>query len=145
MPTPTVMNSFKLGQVNGAHPIDFDTDTIKAVILTNAYSFSQAHEFLSDINANEVSGAGYTAGGIALAGKTVALDGNAVEFAHNDLTIAQNAAGFANGRHWAWIKDTGVAATSPLIMIMTEASDFGNVAGDLILDADPATGVLRWP
>lgn len=145
MPTPVIMDRFKLGQVNGAHPVDFDTDTIKVVVLNNAYSFSQAHEFLSDIASNEVAGTGYTAGGVAVAGKTVALDGSAVEFAHNDVTILQNAGGFSTGRYWAWIKDTGAAATSPIIMIMTEASDFGNVAGDLILDADPATGVLRWP
>jgi hypothetical protein len=36
-----------------------------------------------------------------------------------------------------------VDATSKLIMYMTEAADFGNVAGDLILDGSAVTGVLN--
>ena len=37
----------------------------------------------------------------------------------------------------------GNAATSPLIMYMTEGADFGNTTGDLILDASATTGVLN--
>lgn len=141
MATPVVYNQFKLKQNNG-NAINLATDTIKVMIVTSAYTPSLAHAFKSDIT-NEVSGTNYTAGGTAVSGVTLALDVNTVEWIHNDITWLQNAAGFANGRSFIWYKDTGVAATSPLIMYDQEASDFGNVAGDLILDGSATTGVLN--
>ena len=143
MGTPSVYANFKLRQHNG-NPIDLDTDTIKVMIVTSAYTFNATtHVFKSDLT-GEVSGTNYSAGGTAISGVTVALDGSTVEWIHNDITWTQSAgAGFSNGRSFVWYKDTGVAATSPLIMCQSEASDFGNVAGDLTLDGSAATGVLN--
>ena len=141
MSTPVVYNQFKLKQFNG-NAIDLDTDTIKVMIVTNAYVPSQAHDFKDDIT-NEVSGTNYVAGGTAIAGVTLALDGNTVEWIHSDIDWTQSASGFSNGRTFVWYKDTGAAATSPLIMYMQEAADFGNVAGTLTLDGSAATGVLN--
>lgn len=143
MPTPTVFPKFKLAQHNG-NAVDLDTDTIKVAWVTNAWTPNLAtNEFWGDISANEVSGTGYTAGGSAIAGVTLALDGNTMEWAHNDLSWAQNAAGFSNGRYAVWYKDTGVAGTSRLIMYLNAGADVGNVAGPLTLDGDAATGVLQ--
>jgi len=141
MATPVVYNQFKLKQNNG-NAIDLDTDTIKVMIVTNSYAPSLAHAFKSDIT-NEVSGTNYTAGGTTITGVTLALDVNTVEWVHNDITWTQNAGGFTTGRTFVWYKDTGVAGTSPLIMYMQETADFGNVAGDLILDGSAVTGVLN--
>lgn len=49
---------------NGARgTIDYDTDTFKVMLVTSAYTENKdTHEFRSDVT-NEVSGAGYTAGG----------------------------------------------------------------------------------
>jgi len=141
MATPVVYNPFKLRQHNG-NPIDMDTDTIKVMIVSSAYTPSLAHTFKSDIT-NEVTGTNYTAGGTAITGVTLALDGNTVEWVHNDITWAQSGAGFSTGRTFIWYKDTGTASTSPLIMYMQEASDFGNVLGDLVLDGSATTGVLN--
>jgi hypothetical protein len=144
MGVPSVFPQHKLRQNNGNAPVDFDTDTIKVTIRTASYIYSSGHAFLADLGSNEVSGAGYAAGGAAVANKTMVLDGDNAEFAHDDLTFAQNAGGFTNGRVFIWYKDTGNPATSPLIMRMAEASDFGTVAGDVILDGSAATGVLNW-
>lgn len=141
MATPVVYPNFKLKQNNG-NAIDLDTDTIKVMIVNSTFAFNAAHDFIDDVNANQVTGTNYTAGGTAIAGVTLALDGNNAEWVHNDITWSQSGAGFTNGRTFIWYKDTGVAATSPLIMYMTEASDFGNVSGDLVLDGSAATGVL---
>lgn len=141
MGTPVVYNQFKLKQHNG-NAIDLDNDTIKVMIVTSAYTPSQSHAFKSDIT-NEVSGTNYSAGGTAISGVTLALDGNTVEWVHSDITWLQNASGFSNGRTFIWYKDTGVAGTSPVIMYMQETSDFGNVTGDLILDGSATTGVLN--
>jgi hypothetical protein len=141
MGTPVIFNQFKLKQHNG-NAIDLDTDAIKVMIVTSAYTPSQAHDFIDDVSANQVSGTNYTAGGTAITGVTLALDGNTAEWIHDDITWAQSASGFSNGRTFIWYKDTGVAASSPLIMYMTEAADFGNVSGPLTLDGSAATGVL---
>src|SRR5690242_11682894 len=45
--------------------IDFDSDTIKAMLVTSSYAFSASHAYKSDIT-NEVTGTGYTAGGTAV-------------------------------------------------------------------------------
>jgi hypothetical protein len=54
--------------------IDLDTDTIKVLLVTSAYTPDQdAHTKRSDVT-NEVSGTGYTAGGATLANKSVSAD-----------------------------------------------------------------------
>lgn len=143
MPTPTVYAQHKLKQFNGSAVIDYDTDDIRIFILTSTYSPSTAHDFVDDLT-NHVSGTGApTSSGLAVANKTYALDGTTAEFIHDDITISQSGAGFTNGRFVVWAKWTGTASTSPLIMYMDNGSDFGNVAGDLIIDGSASTGVLN--
>lgn len=67
------------GYANGAKrfvsgDIDWDAHTIKAALVSSAYTPSQAHEFYStSVNANEITGTGYTGGGIALASKAATV------------------------------------------------------------------------
>lgn len=51
--------------------VDMEADTIKVMLLNNSHSFVATHNQKSEIVANEIAGAGYTAGGKALAGKSV--------------------------------------------------------------------------
>lgn len=141
MGTPVIFNQFKLKQHNGA-AIDLDTDTIKVMIVTNSYTPSQAHATKADIT-NEVSGTNYTARGATIAGVTLGLSSNTVQWIHNDITWTMHASGFANGRTYIWYKDTGVDATSLLIMYQQEGADFGNTTGDLLLDTSASTGVMN--
>ena len=76
--------------------IDWDTDTIKVALLTNAYTPNQdSHNYFDDVVANEVSGTGYTSGGYTLANKTntynsgtnvIVLDADDVTFASSTIT-----------------------------------------------------------
>jgi hypothetical protein len=67
-----IYNSFKRDIMNGS--LDLDTDTIKVMLVTSAYTPDQdAHTKRSDIT-NEVSGTGYTAGGATLTNKVVSVD-----------------------------------------------------------------------
>jgi len=51
--------------------IDWDTDTIKGMLVTSSYTPDfTAHDYKNDVT-NEVVGTGYTAGGATLASKTV--------------------------------------------------------------------------
>ena len=83
--------------------INFPTDTIKAILVTDSYAYSTAHEFLSDL--------GTTVGTAqTLANKTV-TDG---VFDADDITFATLAPG-SNLKAVILYKDTGVAGTSALI------------------------------
>ena len=65
-------NYTKVFTMNGA--IDWDTDTIHAILVTSSYTPNiDTHDYRNDIT-NEVSGTGYTAGGQALVSKSVTID-----------------------------------------------------------------------
>lgn len=65
-------NSTKKDLISGG--IDLDTDSIYIMLVTSTYTPDQdAHTKRSDVT-NEVTGTGYTAGGVALASKTCTQD-----------------------------------------------------------------------
>lgn len=131
MATITKYNAFLKNQFNGTSVIDFDTDTLKVALVTNTYVPNAAtHVFFSDIT-NQVTGTNYTAGGTAVAGKTLVEAAGVVTFDGNDVTWLQSATGFSTARYAILYKDTGTAATSPLIGYIDFTADKGNVTGDL--------------
>jgi hypothetical protein len=54
--------------------IDLGLDTIKVMLLTSTHAFNADHNVKADIDANEITGTGYTAGGADLTNKTVTQD-----------------------------------------------------------------------
>jgi len=143
MGTFAVYPQHKLRQNNGTATVDYDGDDIRYFILTSAYVYSAAHDFVDDLT-NHVTGTGAPGtSGVAVANKTLILVGDDPAWAFDDPVIAQNAAGFTNGRTVVLAKWTGTAATSPLIGRVTETTDFGNVDGPLTLDGSALTGWIR--
>ena len=51
--------------------VDLEGDTIKVMLLDNSHSFTAADNVIGDVNANEISGTAYVAGGATLANKAV--------------------------------------------------------------------------
>jgi len=86
-----VYNPGLLKLLNGT--IDFDTDTIKLLLVDTNHTFTKTHEFVSDIVANEASGTGYSRK--TLANTSIALDtGNdRVEFDADDISYTALDAG----------------------------------------------------
>lgn len=73
--------------------VDYDTDDIKVMLLSAAYSPNQdGHDYLDDVIANEVQGAGYTSGGKTLTGKSVTYDSatNTTKFDADDVSWANS-------------------------------------------------------
>jgi hypothetical protein len=68
--------------------IDLDTDTIKLILLTSAYTPAQGtHDFRDDLGANEATGgSGYPAGGFTLLTKTLAVATLTVNWDAADLS-----------------------------------------------------------
>lgn len=105
--------------------INFATDAIKAVSLPSSYTYNVAHEFLADIGT--VLGAA-----VALAGKSV-TDG---AFDANDIDLGTFAAGSTLGSILLF-KDTGSAASSPVLARLTDITGFP-------LSASGTNVSVRW-
>ena len=123
--------------------IDWDTDTIKVALLSNAYTPDQdAHNYFDDVVANEVTGTGYTQGGITLANQTntynsatnvIVLDADDVTWSSSTITA-----------RYAVVYDAspGTNATRPLIGYVDFGSDQSSSNGNFTITWD-ATGIVR--
>jgi len=120
--------------------IDLDTDTLKVMLCTSAYTPDQdAHQYKSSVT-NEVSGTGYTAGGATLAGVTVAYTG-----ATNTLTLDAADPSWASSTitaRTAVIYDSTPAtdATRPLIAYLQSDVDISSSGGAFTITFD-ANGI----
>jgi hypothetical protein len=135
-------NRFKYQQLGdtGVTPINLKTDTIKVALLTSSYTPDiDNHNFLSDVNANEVSGTGYTAGGATLANPSITKD-TTNDRAYLDADDTTWANSTLTARYAVLYKSTGTAATSVLIGYI----DFGankSTVGDTFYIQWAAPGV----
>lgn len=121
-----------------------DADTsIKIMLVTASYTPTVASDdFISDVDAAQVTGTNYTAGGNVINNKTVTLNTGTVTFdADNPATWSQSGAGFSNARYAVMYKDTGTNTTSPLICYHDFGSSKGNVDGDLSIQLS-ASGIM---
>ena len=123
--------------------IDWDTDDIKVMLVSSAYSPNQdTHDYLDDVVANEVSGTGYTAGGVSLTGKTNTYDAatNTIVLDAADVTWANST---VTARYAVIYNNTGASnATKPLIAYVDFVSDQSSTAGNFTITWDPA-GIVR--
>lgn len=123
--------------------IDWDSDTIKVALVTNAYTPDQdAHNYFDDVVANEVTGTGYTAGGNTLANKTNTYDSatNVIKLDADDTTWASSTI----TARYAVIYDATPAtnATRPLIGYVDFGSDQSSSNGNFTITWD-STGIVR--
>lgn len=117
--------------------IDWDSDTIKVLLTTSAYTPDQdAHDYKDDVT-DEVSGTGYSAGGQALSSKTITYT-SATNKITLDAADVQWASSSITARHAVIYDDTpATAATKPLLGYQSETSDVVSTNGnwDLIWNA----------
>lgn len=92
--------------------IDFSAHTISAVLLPSTYTYSTAHEFLADVG-------GIIGAAVELTGKTI--NGGVLDA--EDLYFGALASGSVV-KALALFRDTGSAATSPLICYLDEVVGF---------------------
>lgn len=121
--------------------LNYTSDTIKCALLDSTYTPDRfADEFWADVNAAEVTGTAYTAGGVTLAGKTVTDndDGIVIIDCNDPLWTTATISGI---RYAVFYKDTGSAATSPLISYIDFVTDQSVTANNLSI-AIPVTGII---
>lgn len=122
--------------------VDYLSDTIKVALTTATYVPDQdTHEFFSDVT-NEVSGTGYTAGGQALASKTVTYTAGT-----NKTTLDAADTTWSSATITARIaviyKDTGTASTSPLIAYIDFGSNQSSSNGNFTIQWN-ASGIVEF-
>lgn len=109
--------------------IDLDTDTFYCMLSTSTHVPAQdTDHYRSSVTANEVSGTGYTAGGVALAGVAVSYD-----TATNEVRVAWTSPTWATStitaRNAHIYKHRGGADTADeLLAYCTEATDITSTA-----------------
>lgn len=114
--------------------VDYDTDTIKVMLLSSAYTPNQdSHSYVSDVRANEVTGTGYTAGGATIANKLVTYDAatNTTKFDADDVTWA---ASTITARYAVVYDDAGATdATKPLLAYFDFTTDRASSNGEFTI------------
>ena len=113
--------------------VDWDTDTIKVMLLISSASSDQdTHDYIDDLNANEVSGTGYTAGGATLASKTIGYTAgtNVTKFDAADVTWSSST---ITARYAVLYVDTGTPATSVLIGYTDFGEDKSSESGNFTI------------
>lgn len=132
------MQAMGSGSSGGAPNIDYLSDTIKAMLVTSSYAFDQnAHVFKSDVT-NEVSGTGYSAGGVTLGSKTLAEASLVTTWDAADIvfsTVTLTARGCV-----IYDSTPGSDASRPCIWFIDFGADVSPSAGDLTITLN-ASGI----
>lgn len=134
-----IFNSFKRDIANGS--INLGTDTIKLMLVGSGYTPNiDTHTKRSDVT-SEVSGVGYTSGGVALANKTVTMNTTSDKgvFDADDVTLSTAT---ITARGAVLYKARGGASSADeLIAYLDFGSDITSTAGNFNITFD-ANGIL---
>lgn len=134
-----VYNSLKRDLMLGA--IDLADDTIKLMLVTSAYTPNvDTNQTRSDVT-NEVTGAGYTAGGATLSGKSVTIDEENNEAVFDADNVVFSAATIT-ARAAVIYQSIGTADQDRLICYLDFGSNITSTGGDFIISFS-TNGILR--
>ncbi len=135
-----LFNSFKRDIMNGA--IDLDTDAINVMLVTSTYTPNiDTHTKRSDIT-NEISGTGYTAGGSALASKTVTADNTGDKGVFDAADLSWSTATFTARGAVLYKARGGASSADEVIAYIDFVTDRSCSAGTFTLQWDTA-GILN--
>lgn len=120
--------------------IDIDSDTIKAMLCTSSYTPNQdTHRYKSDVT-NEITGTGYTAGGVTLTGVSITYDAGTNTFkidASSDPSWGPGAT--ITARYLVYYDATPATdATRPLLAYVDFGADVGTAGGTFLVTIDAA-------
>lgn len=139
----------RYGRVGGqfaAANINWTSHTIKVALCSSSYTPDlDAHEFFSSVTNELTTANGYTAGGAVLGTKTTAyLSADKQTALRAANTVWTPAAGETLTARYAVVyRDTGSAATSPLIMLLDFGVNVPATGAPLTIDWNDTGGVIK--
>lgn len=130
--------------------IDWLADTLKFMLTPAAHTpdqdldVSSAGPYQGDITASEVSGTGYTSGGLTVSGKTESYvsGSNAVKWVIDDMVFTTVTITDVRNGH-LYDSTPGSAGTNPLILYVRVDATLSPNAGNLTFDCDATNGILQ--
>jgi len=136
-----VFNEFLVALGSGKY--NLPSDTLKLGIITNAATplITQTTPTWADFSANEVSGTGYSAGGITLTGVTWAQVAGVTKLDSDAMQVAYDAAGFDDG-YFGILYDT-TATNDDAIGFLDLGGPVGNDVENLDINP-PAAGWVTY-
>lgn len=113
--------------------IDLENDTLK-IMACNQFTVNvETQTYISSVSSNQITATGYTAGGATLTSKAVTIDNTDdrayFDFANPTWTIT----GTMTAQIFVIYKDTGNAATSPIIAIIDKGAPQSRTDADFVL------------
>lgn len=133
-----------LGQwsATAARRVDWVTDTVKTSLHTSSYTPNQdTDDFFNDAT-NEITGTGYTAGGVTLGSKTATYDSGTNEVRLDAADAQWTTATFTTRRAVTWVDTAGASTTDPLLGWVDFGGDESVTSGTFTIQWD-STGVLK--
>jgi hypothetical protein len=122
--------------------LDLDLETHKGALFTNSITpnFSTDTAFgVSPYDANEVSGTGWAAGGIALTGTNLAISSGTITFDATD--VSQAGTTLTNARGYLLYADA--LAGNQAILLVNFGADYSTVSGTFAIVWN-ASGIATW-
>lgn len=128
--------------INGA--VDWDTDTIKVMLMTASYTPDQdVHDFRDDLGANEVAASGsYVAGGATIGSRSISYDAasNEVRLIGGDVAWT----GFTGAFRYAVVyKSRGGAASADELIGYSDLGAQSVTNSTVTIDYDQTNGVFK--
>lgn len=135
-----VPNATKKKLVDGT--IDLDTDSFKIMLCTNSFAPDiDVIDFRDDVT-NEVTGTGYSAGGIAISGLSISVD-NTNDRAEWTFTAPNWATSTITARRAVIYKSRGGASSADeVVLIIDFGADKTSTGGNFTITPD-AEGVIQ--
>ena len=134
--------AYGLLSATAARRVDWVGDTLKVMLCTSTFVPNQdTHNFKDDVT-NEITGTGYTAGGVTLGTKTLTYDTGSNTVRADAADSVWSTATFT-ARIAVLYKDTGVAGTSPVLGYGDFGSDISVTAANFTITWDATDGVLK--
>lgn len=133
-----------LAYLQGAGDWSAGGSTYKMALVTSAYTFNADHNFFSDVNANEITNGGYTAGGNAITTRAITENdtNDRAEATSDNVTFSALAAGDQPDQAIIY-RDSGVASTSELICRCALTTPPAPNGGDYTIN-QPAAGWFNF-
>ena len=141
--TQAMCTSFKTELLEGKHDFTNGADAYKLALFTSSATLSAATTDYS--TTNEVSGAGYTAGGGTLVNVTPTSSGTTAFTDFNDLTFSSSTI-TANGAMIYNTQTGGGTGTTDSVVILAFGSDKTSTNGDFTIQfptADATNAIIR--